>query len=92
MKNNFLKQLQDAAFKGRQEGVLIGIDIVAIALNEEYNFGAERLKRLDTRVQGLLNEIQSYKDMDLLAANLAKRLMEIRKDDPEFFLKKYINI
>lgn len=89
---SLIVQLQNAAFKGRKEGILLGIDIAAIAINEEYGFGAERLKRLDGRVQKVLDEIQSYKDMDLLAARLAKRLMEIRKDDPDFFLEKYIKL
>lgn len=92
MNNKMLKMLQDAAFKGRKEGILIGIDIVAIALNEEFGFGAERLKRLDARVQKLLDEIHTYKDMEVLAAHLAKRLIEIRPNDSEFFLKKYINM
>ncbi len=92
MSKGLIVQLQNAVFKGRKEGVLLGIDIVAIALNEEYGFGAERLKRLDGRVQELLNEIQSYNDMDKLAADLAKRLMQIRKDDPDFFLEKYIKL
>jgi len=40
MKNNqYLSQLQAAAFRGRQEGVLFGLDLCAIALNHAFGFG-----------------------------------------------------
>ncbi|MBQ7292165.1 MAG: hypothetical protein IJW79_00345 [Clostridia bacterium] len=49
----------------------IGIDIVAIALNEEYHFGQKMLERLDKPVQAILDEMTTYKDMEVLAARIA---------------------
>lgn len=92
MKNNMLKMLQDTALRGRKEGILIGIDIVAIALNEEYHFGQKMLGRLDKPVQEILDEMTTYKDMEVLAARIAQRLATIRKQDADFFLDKYIKL
>lgn len=92
MKNNFLKQLQDAAFKGRQEGILLGLDICAIALHNRYGFGDKRLTVLEKDVQEILDKIGSYKDSDRLAADLVKELGEIRKGDNGVFLRRYIKL
>lgn len=92
MKNNFLKQLQDAAFKGRQEGILLGLDICAIVLHDQFGFGDKRLTDLEKGVQEILDEIETYKDTDRLAVDLVKKLGEIRKGDKDIFLHRYIKL
>ena len=96
MPKGIITQLQNAADKGRKEGILLGIDIAAIAIDEvfgeKWDLKAEDYQQLDAKVQELLNEIQNYKDMEKLAAHIAKRLMQIRTDDPGYFLEKYIKL
>ena len=92
IKNNYLQQLQNAALKGRQEGIFLGLDICAIALNEEFGFGEKRLQVLEQAVQKMIDEIGTYKDSEKLAVHLAKRLAQIRKNDADFFQRRYINL
>ena len=92
MKNNqYLAKLQEAAFKGRQEGVLFGLDLCAIALNHGFGFGKERIERLETEVQALLDEVQTSRDMDRLMTDICRELARIRGED-EFFQRRYIKL
>lgn len=92
MKNNYLKQLQEAALKGRQEGILLGLDICAIVLHDKYGYGEKRLSDLEKDVQEIINEIGTYQDSERLAVDLAKKLSSIRKKDADFFLRRYIKL
>jgi len=91
MKNNYLSKLQAAAMKGRQEGVLFGLDLCAVALNHVFGFGRERIERLEAEVQTLLDEVQTSRDMDRLTTDICRELARIRGED-EFFQRRYIKL
>lgn len=60
-KNAYAKKLiqaKDNAYTdGVWDGMRMGFNIAAIALNRVFGFGETRLKRLEQKVQGLVNEM-----------------------------------
>lgn len=81
MKNayaNTLRQTKDKAYTdGVWNGMHMGFDIVAIALNHRFNFGATRLKRLEAKVQELVNEIVDTRDAEVTKAHIEAALKQI---------------
>jgi len=55
------------------------------------HFTNERIERLETEVQALLDEVQTNRDMDRLMVDICRELARIRGDD-EFFQKRYIKL
>ena len=93
MNKTLLKQLQDAKFKGMCEGMLMGLDLAAVATNHTLGIGAVRLSRVSKEVQSILDEIQSIKDYDRIRADLVNELTRIYGEESrEFWLKRYIDI
>lgn len=60
-KNVFLKEIKEVKEKAYREGVWdgmrMGFNITAIALNHIFGFGEERLSRLEAKVQELVDEM-----------------------------------
>ena len=58
-KNAYAKKLlqtKDNAYtNGVWDGMRMGFNIVAIALNHEFGFGESRIKKLEQKVQALVN-------------------------------------
>lgn len=85
VKNAFaskLIQTKDKAYTdGVWDGMRMGFDIVAIALNHEFGFGNERLTRLEQKVQGLVNEIVDTNDPLVTKVRIKKSLKQIRGEE-----------
>lgn len=81
MKNAYARHLQNKKQERSQEDVQNGFDfalcLCAVALNEEFGFGAKRIKRLEARAQRLMDE--EFKSVELGAYRLAQRVAQIRE-------------
>lgn len=74
-----LRQTKDKAYAdGMWDGMRMGFDIVAIALNHTFGFGGERIKRLETKVQALVDEIVVTNDPEVTNAHIEEALKQIR--------------
>lgn len=84
-KNCFSQQLLQIKEKAYREGVMggmhMGFNIVAIALNHTFGFGDERLKRLETKVQALVDEIVVTNDPVVTEEHINQALKQIRGDN-----------
>ena len=69
--------------KGYNDGVTLALNIVAIALNDEFTFGGERLTKLESRVQELFNEVISVGDPDVNRYHIEQRVKQIRGEGYE---------
>lgn len=82
MKNAFLGNLKEAKEKAYRDGVWdgmrMGFNIVAIALNHKYGFGEQRLKRLEGEVQDLVNEIVDTADPLVTKVHIEREIKRIR--------------
>lgn len=80
--NNHLHQLKKAKEDGYRDGVWdgmrMGFNIVAIALNHKYGFGEQRLKRLEGEVQDLVNEIVDTADPLVTKVHIEREIKRIR--------------
>ena len=59
-------------------GMRMGFNIVAIALNHIFGFGESRLKRLEAKVQDLVNEIVDTNDPYVTKTHIETALKQIR--------------
>lgn len=82
MKNAFLgnlKEVKEKAYRdGVWDGMRMGFNIVAIALNHKYGFGEQRLKRLEGEVQDLVNEIVDTADPLVTKVHIEQEIRRIR--------------
>lgn len=82
MKNAFLgnlKEVKEKAYRdGVWDGMRMGFNIVAIALNHKYGFGEQRLKRLEGEVQDLVNEIVDTADPLVTKVHIEREIKRIR--------------
>lgn len=82
MKNAFLgnlKEVKEKAYRdGVWDGMRMGFNIVAIALNHKYGFGEQRLKRLEGEVQDLVNEIVDTADPLVTKVHIEREIRRIR--------------
>lgn len=93
MNKTLIKQLQNAKFSGMCEGLLMGLDLAAVATNHTLGIGAKRLNRISKEVQEILDEIKSIKDCDRIRADLINELTRIHGEESrEFWLKRYVDI
>ena len=87
MKNAYaskLRQTKDNAYtEGVWDGMRMGFDVVAIALNHKFGFGNERLTRLEQKVQELVNEIVDTNDTLVTKVHIREALKQIRGKDWE---------
>ena len=87
MKNAYaskLRQTKDNAYTdGVWDGMRMGFDVVAIALNHKFGFGNERLTRLEQKVQELVDEIVDTNDTLVTKVHIRESLKQIRGKDWE---------
>ena len=92
MNKTLLKTLQEAKFTGRCEGILLGLDIAAVAFNHQLGIGAKRLSRVEKEVQEILHEFEATKDYDRICCNMVRELTRIHGEDSfGFWLERYID-
>jgi hypothetical protein len=81
-KNAFAKKLfqqkENAFADGMWSGLRMGLNLAAIALNHTFGFGESRLKRLEGKVQELIDEIVITNDPVVTEARIEKALKQIR--------------
>lgn len=76
---NKLLQTKDNAYtNGVWDGMRMGFNIVAIALNHKFGFGENRLSRLESEVQDLVNEIVDTADPFVTKVHIETALKQIR--------------
>ena len=82
MKNayfNKLRSTKDKAYMdGFWDGMRIAFNIVAIALNRVFGFGEARIKRLETKVQALVDELIDTKDPLVNSVHIEEAVKQIR--------------
>lgn len=87
VKNAFAKKLFQKKEKdfadGMWSGLRMGLNLCAIALNHTFGFGESRLKRLEGKVQQLIDEIVITNDPIVTEARIEKALKQIRGKDWE---------
>ena len=80
--NKFLNNMRETKEKAYRDGVWdgmrMGFNIVAIALNHKYGFGEQRLKRLEGEVQDLVNEIVDTADPLVTKVHIEREIKRIR--------------
>ena len=85
MKNAYatkLRQTKDNAYSdGVWNGLQMGLNLAAIALNHKFGFGNKRLKRLEQKVQELVDEIVDTNDPVVTKAHIETALKQIRGKD-----------
>lgn len=81
-KNCFAQQMFQNKEKAYRNGVLdgmrMGFNIAAIALNRVYGFGEERLSRLEKKVQDLVDEIVDTNDPVVTKVHIETAIKQIR--------------
>ena len=92
MNKNLLNALKDAKFTGRCEGILLGLDIAAVAFNHKLGIGAKRLSLVEEEVQEILHEFETTKDYDRIRCNMVNELTRIHGPESRgFWLERYID-
>lgn len=83
MKNAYMNKLRttrdNAYTDGVWEGLQLGLNLCAIALNHTFGFGERRLTRLEAKVQALCNEMIDTNDPLVNKAHVEKAVRQIRK-------------
>ena len=81
-KNCFAKQMfkqkETSYMNGVWDGMRMGFNIVAIALNHIFGFGEKRLSRLEAKVQALVNEIVDTNDPYVTKVRIERGIKQIR--------------
>ena len=81
-KNAYAKKLlqtkENAYTDGVWEGLQLGLNLAAIALNHTFGFGDKRLTRLEANVQELVNEMVDAGDPFVNKAHIEKAVLQIR--------------
>lgn len=82
MKNAYfdkMRKTKDKAYvDGIWDGMRIAFNIVAIALNRVFGFGEERIKRLEAKVQELVDEMVDTKDPLVNRVHIEEAVKQIR--------------
>lgn len=90
-KNHLAMQLktvkENAYANGVMDGIGMGLDLCAIALNHAFGFGEERIKRLEQKVNELVGEIVDTNEPALTQKKLEIALKQIRGE--EYEVKRY---
>ena len=82
--NKFLNNMRETKEKAYRDGVWdgmrMGFNIVAIALNHKFGFGEERLSRLEAKVQDLVDEMITTNDPYVNKVHIENAIKQIRGD------------
>ena len=77
-----LRETKNNAYSdGVWAGIQMGLNLAAIALNHKFGFGEERLKRLEQKVQALVDEIVDTNDPLVTKVHIEIALKQIRGKD-----------
>lgn len=91
-KNQLAAQLkmakENAYSNGVIDGITMGLNICVIALNHDFGFGKERIERLESKVNEIINEIVSTDDPELTKRHIETAIKQIRGND--FEIKRII--
>lgn len=83
-KNSYIDVVKKAKEKAYADGVWsgmrMGLNLCAIALNHEFEFGETRLTRLERKVQELIDEIIDTNDPYVTQVRVSCALKQIRGD------------
>ena len=86
MKNQYAKILAEKrrlrSAKDAKDGFDFALQLCAVALNEKFGFGNERLKVLEDEITRLLED-EFGSDMEKASYGLSKRIEQIRKEKHE---------
>ena len=74
-----LKAREEGHTEGVWEGVKLGLNLAAIALNRTYGFGDKRLTVVEAKVQELVNEMVDAGDPFVNKAHIEKAVRQIRR-------------
>ncbi len=81
-KNAYAKKLhqtkENAYADGVWEGLQLGLNLAAIALNRTYGFGDKRLSVVEAKVQEYVNEMVDAGDPFVNKAHIEKAVQQIR--------------
>ena len=81
-KNAYAKKLfqtkENSYMNGVWDGLQMGLNLAAIALNHKFGFGNIRLTRLEAEVQKLVDEIIDTNDPIVTKAHIEKAVQQIR--------------
>lgn len=81
-KNCYAKKLfqtkENSYMNGVWDGLRMGLNLAAIALNRTFGFGDIRLTRLEAKVQELVNEIVDTADPIVTKAHIETAVRQIR--------------
>lgn len=76
---NTMRETKEKAYRdGVWEGLQMGLNLCAIALNHKFGFGESRLKRLEVDVQDLVNEIVDTADPLVTKVHIEREIKRIR--------------
>lgn len=82
MKNAYATKLREtknnAYSDGVWAGIQMGLNLAAIGPNHDFGFGEERLKRLEQKVQKLVDEIVDTNDPLVTKVHIETALKQIR--------------
>lgn len=74
-----LIQIKEKAYRdGVWEGLQLGLNLAAIALNHTFGFGNGRLTKLEAKVQELVNEMVDAGDPFVNKVHIEKAVRQIR--------------
>lgn len=83
MKNQYAQELirrkKQRSMEDAKDGFDFALQLCAVALNEKFGFGNDRLTVLENEITRLL-EVEFGSDMEKASYGLAKRISQIRGD------------
>lgn len=81
MKNAYAVKLQERkraeVYQNTKEGFEFGLNLCAVALNNKFGFGNDRLAVLETEIERMLEE-EFGGDVETASYGLARRIAQIR--------------
>ncbi len=75
----------EAYNKGHAAGFDLAFNLAAVALNDTFGFGNDRLTRLEKQIQRLIDEVLEVGDPEVNRAHLEQRVKSIRGQDYQVF-------
>lgn len=82
MKNSYIQRIEQSKRAAYNEGIFKGasfiLDVVTIALNRLYGFGADRIERLEAEINRIIETEFKYND-EVETVNLKRAIEQIRK-------------
>jgi len=81
MKNSYIQRIEQAKRAAYNEGIFKGasfvLNVATIALNRLYGFGADRIERLETEINRIIETEFKHND-EVEVINMQKAIQQIR--------------